>query len=139
MFDYRLIIILIFGFALIILFGYDKKIRLSDRYLYFLLPIALVIVLIYENYQHLFVSESTKKILQWSTIFMFILGIVLYFRTKPNYYPHYVYRTSIRIIWCIMIITLIVFWNDPDKIYYMGVLKIILFVGLLISIIKIKI
>lgn len=137
MFDYKLLIILIVGIALIFLFYYNKKIKSSDKYLYFLLPIALIILLIYKNYQHLVVCESTKKILKWTIILMFVLGIYMYFRTKSNYYPHYVYRTSIRIIWCIIIFSLIIYWQDPNKLYNIGVLKIVLFVGLIITIIKI--
>jgi hypothetical protein len=136
MFDCRLLIILIIGIALIILFEYDKKLK-SDKYLYFLLPLALVIVLLYENYRHLFICPSTKKFLKWTTIFIFALSIYLYFRTKGNTYHNYVYRTSMRIIWCIILITLIVFWGDPEKMYDMGILKIILFVGLLLCLISI--
>ena len=138
MFDCRLVIILILGIALMFLFDYDKKLLHSKKIMYFLLPLALVLLLLYENYRHLIECQSTKILLKWTTIFMLIFGIYLYYRTKKNYYPHYVYRTTMRIIWCILIVTIIVYWQDPEKFYNMGILKLILFAGLCLSLINIR-
>ncbi len=53
--------------------------------------------------------------------------------TTNAVYKQLVYRTSIRISWVIVLIFILFYIDDPDRFQKMSIIKLILFIGLLIS------
>ena len=133
MFDIKLIIILIFGICLIKLFEYDERVTHSKKILYFLLPFALVIVLIYDNYQHIFLSPAVKDAIKFIALATLIFSIYIYFSRKSEAYEYRVYSTSIYIIWAMMIIFGLIFIYDNEMLVKLGIFKIVLYGGLVLS------
>ena len=138
MFDIKLIFILIFGICLAKLFDYDIRVTRSKKILYFLLPLGLFIIFLYDNYHHIFITPTAKEGIKLLTAFSFILSFYIYFSTKKNTYIHHVYDTSIYIIWAIIVLFCLIFIYDNEMIVKMGLLKLVLFSGLLISLIMLK-
>ncbi|XWV26489.1 putative orfan [Tupanvirus soda lake] len=136
MFDCKVIVILIFGIVLMELFQYNQRITKSRKIMYYLLPIALVLIILYETFHEKFMCETNKKILRWMTVILFIVGIYIYLHTRKEYYPHLVYQTSIHVIWAIIIVFFIVYLGDPLIFDKIGIFKLILFTGLMLSLIK---
>ena len=136
--DFKLIIILILGICLAKLFDYDVRVNRSNRILYFLLPVALIVLLFYNNYHEAFLSPSVKRIITLLGLFVFIFSFYIYFHTQKQAYPHNVYNTSVYIIWAITIIFCLIYLYDDEVLVKASLLKLILFIGLLISLVGLK-
>lgn len=129
----RIIILLLLSIILLELLQYDSKLQYAIKSLYVLIPFALILIIFYEIYHTNFMSTHTKKILRITTIILIILSIYLLLRTNSQYYPHMVYQTSLIAIWGILIVAFIIFQGDEHIYENIGILKIVLFIGLIAS------
>ena len=133
MIDLKLIIILLASIFFIIIFGYDKKVNQSPKVLYFLIPLSLFAVYIYDKYQKIFIKPNHIKILYLIVTFVYIYATYFYFKTIKNYYVNQVYLVSICIIWCIILVFIFVYLNDKLIFDKICVFELVLYLGLLIS------
>ena len=118
-------------------FHYDYHVSKSTRILYFLIPLGILFVIWYDHYYNFF--EHNKTFLNWIGLAVFIFSIYIYLNTRERHYPHLVYRTSEHIIWAICIIYAILFIDTKYWWAKLSLLKLILFTGLLLSIVTIPI
>lgn len=133
MFDFKLLIILIIGICLIKLFEYDEITTRSRKVLYLLFPLALIIILLYDNYHQYFLTPMAKEIIKWLALFAFLFSFYVYFITRSDKYFHHVYDTSVYIIWALLIVFALIFIYDNEMLVKLGIFKMILYAGLAIS------
>lgn len=135
MFDIKLIIILIVGICLIKLFHYDERVTHSKKVLYFLLPVALIIIILYDNYHTVFLNPLIKNAIKLIAFLTFILSFYIYFTTRSQTYEYRVYSTSIYVIWALLIIFGLILIYDEEMLVKLGLFKMVLYAGLIISLI----
>lgn len=131
----KILIILIFGICIIKLFDYDKRVTKSKKVLYFLFPFALIVILIYDQYHKIFISDFAKQVIKLTALATFFFSFYIYLTRKSQSYSYQVYSTSVYIIWSILIIFGLIFIYDSEMLVKAGLMKLILYGGLMISLI----
>lgn len=132
-FDIGLVVMLIVGFLLIKIFDYDKILAYSPKVMYFLIPFSLIVIFLYDNFHSQYTCKQAEQMVKWVTIIIIGCSIYLYFYNKKNSYPHTVYKTTMRVIWSFIIIFALFYYGSQNFVIKVGMLKFILFFGLLLT------
>lgn len=133
MFDYRVLIILTVALLTMYIVQYDCEVILTPRVLYWLLPIALAMVLLIGCTNIIF-PQKVRISITVVTIVLICWSIYVFFISGTTIYKHRVFSASIKVVWVAIITATILYWKDPQRPAKMGALRIILLLGIFASI-----